>query len=102
MYYTNHHLPYTPNPVDTSDIKLSEELDQFVERIAENTHEVWAKSRISEGWTWGPVRNDELKQHPCLIPYAELPEIEKGYDRNTSVETLKMILKSGWKIEKNK
>ena len=98
--YTNPHQPFIPKPVDTTDIKLSEELNHFVERIAKNTHEVWAQGRIEEGWTWGPVRNDELKKHPCLIPYEELPENEKDYDRKTSVETLKMILKLGWKIEK--
>ena len=92
---------YTPNPIDTTDVVLSEELLQLVELLAENTHEVWSKGRLDEGWTYGPVRNDELKQHPCLIPYSELPESEKEYDRNTSMETLKAIQKLGWKIEKN-
>ena len=93
--------PYTPNPIDTTDVELPEELQQLVESLAENTHEVWSKGRLDEGWTYGPVRNDELKQHPCLIPYSELPESEKEYDRNTSMETLKAIQKLGWKIEKN-
>ena len=93
--------PYTPHPIDTTDVELSEELLQLVEMLAENTHEVWSKGRLDEGWTYGPVRNDELKQHPCLIPYSELPESEKEYDRNTSMETLKAIQKLGWKIEKN-
>ena len=92
---------YTPNPIDTTDVELSEELLQLVELLAENTHDVWAKGRMDEGWTFGPVRNDELKQHPCLIPYNELPESEKEYDRNTSMETLKAIQKLGWIIEKN-
>lgn len=94
-------ISYTPHPIDTSDVELSEELLQLVELLAENTHEVWSKGRMNEGWTYGPVRNDELKQHPCLIPYSELPESEKEYDRNTSLETLKTIQKLGWKIEKN-
>lgn len=92
--------PYIPTPTDTAGIELSDKLMQLVELLSQNTHEVWAKGRMDEGWVWGPVRNDELKQHPCLIPYAELPENEKEYDRNTSLETLKMILKLGWKIEK--
>ena len=95
-------ISYTPNPIDTTDVELSEELLQLVELLAENTHNVWAKGRMDEGWTLGPVRNDELKQHPCLIPYDELPENEKEYDRNTSMETLKAIQKLGWKIEKPK
>lgn len=93
---------FTPNPIDTSDVKLSEELLQLVEFIAKNTHNVWAKGRMEEGWTYGHVRNDDLKQHPCLIPYEELSESEKEYDRNTSLETLKAIIKQGWKIEKEK
>ena len=69
------------------------------EKIAENVHEVWAQSRMDEGWTYGPVRDDAKKRHPCLVPYEELPEIEKEYDRNTSQETLKVIIKLGVKIE---
>ena len=91
---------YTPSPIDTSNIELNDDLKQLVEDLARNVHDIWAIGRINENRTWGPVRNDELKQHPCLIPYAELPENEKEYDRNTAMETLKMILKLGWKIEK--
>lgn len=91
---------YIPLPIDTSDIELSDELKQLVEELARNVHETWAKGRLNEGWTYGPERNDALKQHPCLIDYSELPESEKEYDRNTAMETLKMILKLGWKIEK--
>ena len=95
--------PYTstPTPNDTSDVELSEELLELVELIAENTHDNWAAGRIVEGWTYGPVRNDDLKQHPCLVPYNELPDNEKRYDRVTSMETLKAIRKLGWKIKKN-
>lgn len=89
---------YTPQPMDTSDIRLPEELNELIEKIAKNVHEVWAKNRIDEGWTYGAERNDELKQHPCLIPYEELSEIEKDYDRNTAISTLKLICKLGFKI----
>ena len=71
-----------------------------MEALAKNVHEVWAQSRISQGWSYGAERNDELKQHPCLVPYEELPEVEKDYDRNTALETLKLILKIGFKITK--
>lgn len=84
--------------MDTSDIQLPEELNELIEQIAKNVHEVWAKNRIDEGWTYGAERNDELKQHPCLIPYEELSEIEKDYDRNTAISTLKLICKLGFKI----
>lgn len=91
---------YIPQPVDTSDVKLPEELVKLVEKMAENVHEVWAKARIEQGWTYGEVRNDDKKKHPCLIPYSELPEVEKEYDRNTSISTLKLILNLGFKISK--
>lgn len=89
---------YIPNPVDTSDIQLPEELNPLLEAMAKNVHEVWAQERISQGWTYGVKRDDVLKHHPCLIAYEDLSEEEKMYDRNTSVETLKLILKLGFKI----
>lgn len=90
---------YTPKPIDTSDVKLPEELISLVERIAENVHDTWAEGRINEGWTYGETRNDALKQHPCLVPYNELSDSEKAYDRNTAMETLKLIVKLGWTIK---
>lgn len=92
---------YTPQPVDTSDVRLPAELDELVEKIAKNVHEVWAQSRIEQGWTYGEERNDELKHHPCLVPYEELPEVEKDYDRDTALGTLKLICKFGFKITRD-
>lgn len=90
---------YTPKPIDTSDIQLPEELNPLLEAMAKNVHEIWAKERIAQGWTYGAKRDDTLKHHPCLVPYEDLPEEEKVYDRNTSVETLKLIFKLGFKID---
>jgi len=91
---------YIPQPIDTSDVKLPEDLELLVEQMSKNVHEVWAETRINQGWTFGEKRNDDLKTHPCLIPYEELPEEEKEYDRNTSIRTLKLIMKLGFKISK--
>ena len=91
---------YTPQPINTNDIMLPNELMPLVEQMAKNVHEVWARSRIEQGWTYGEERSDALKQHPCLIPYEELPEVEKAYDRDTALETLKLISKLGFKISK--
>ena len=91
---------YTPQPIDTTGVELPKELEQLVEKMSKNVHEVWADARISQGWTFGEKRNDDLKTHPCLIPYEELPEEEKEYDRNTSIRTLKLIMKLGFKISK--
>ena len=93
-------MNYVPQPMDTSDIHLPEELNLLIEAMAENVHEVWAQSRMEQGWTYGAERNDALKHHPCLIPYEELPEVEKAYDRDTALGTLKLISKLGFKISK--
>jgi len=89
---------YIPKPVDTADVELPKEIEELGEKIAKNVHEVWAHARMKEGWRYGPVRNDELKQTPCLVDYDSLPEIEKEYDRHTAMETLKFIIKLGYKI----
>lgn len=91
---------YKPNPIDTTDVTLPSDLLELTEKIAENVHEVWAKNRVSEGWSYGEVRNDKTKETPCLVPYNELPEIEKDYDRNTALETIKLIVKLGYDIKK--
>lgn len=91
---------YIPNPAETSDVKLPEVLLPLIEEMAKNVHEVWSRNRMNEGWTYGPVRDDANKKHPCLVPYEELPESEKDYDRATSQETLKLILKLGFDISK--
>lgn len=95
-------MNYIPKPIDTTDISLSSELLALTEKIAENVHDVWAVGRIAEGWTYGPVRDDAKKETPCLVPYAELPELEKEYDRNTALETLKLIKKLGYEITERK
>lgn len=89
---------YIPNPIDTSDVQLPEELNPLLEAIAKNVHEVWAQKRIKQGWKYGEKRDDATKRHPCLVAYEELPEEEKVYDRNTSTETLKLIFKLGFRI----
>lgn len=91
---------YIPQPFDTKDIELPDELKTLVEQMAKNVHEIWAQTRISQGWTYGPERDDTEKEHPCLVPYEQLPEEEKVYDRNTSIETLKFILGYGFRIVK--
>ncbi len=92
---------YDPKPIDTSDVVLPEELLALTERIAENTHDIWAAGRIAEGWTYGEVKDSVKKTTPLLVPYGELPESEKAYDRNTSLETIKLIVKMGYRIERD-
>ena len=89
---------YNPCPVNLDSIELPTSLDDLIEQIAENVHDVWAKSRMDEGWTYGSERNDEKKTHPCLVPYNQLPEIEKDYDRNTAINSIKLVIKLGYRI----
>ena len=91
---------YIPQPIDTKDVEMPKELIVLAEAIAKNVHEVWSEGRMKEGWAYGEERDDAKKHHPCLVPYEELTEAEKEYDRNTSQETLKLIMKLGFKIIK--
>lgn len=91
---------YIPKPENLDGIQLSDELNDLVEAMAKNVHDVWAQSRMEQGWIYGSERNDQLKHHPCLVAYEELPEVEKAYDRDTAVGTLKLILKLGFNITK--
>lgn len=93
-------MNYTPKPIDTPNVKLSKDILKLTELLAKNTHDNWAVQRIAEGWRYGPKRDDMKKESPCLIPYEDLAESEKEYDRKTAMETLKAIIALGYKIEK--
>jgi RyR domain len=93
-------LGYEPKPIDTARVELSDDIFELTERLAENAHDVWAKRRMSEGWRYGPRRDEVEKTHPSLVPYEELPESEKEYDRSTAMETLKVLLALGYRIDK--
>ena len=92
-------MKYEPHPIDTSAVILSPAIRELTEFLSRNTHEVWARERMSEGWRWGPERNDQRKEHPSLIPYEQLSHEEQELDRQTAMETLKVILARGFRIE---
>ncbi|HVK05636.1 MAG TPA: RyR domain-containing protein [Armatimonadaceae bacterium] len=92
---------YQPDPLDTSGVTLTGDISTLTELLAKNTHEVWAKQRMSEGWRYGPHRDDARKEHPGLVAYEELTESEKEYDRNTALETIRVILALGYRLEKD-
>lgn len=93
-------LTYQPGPIDTSNITLPAEIEPLIERLAEHNHDVWARQRIADGWRYGPERHDQRQEHPCLVPYDQLPDSEQQYDRQTAREVLKAILALGYRIEK--
>lgn len=89
---------YVPTPVCLDAVEVPAELLPLSERIAEHVHDVWAQQRIKDGWTYGPSRDDVTMHHPCLVPYGELPDAEKAYDRKTAEGTIKLVLASGFDI----
>ena len=89
---------YEPRPIDTSGVELSPDQLKLVERLSESNHDNWARKRIAEGWTHGPSRDDAKKQHPDLVPYDDLSESEKEYDRKSVIETLKATVSLGYEI----
>ena len=91
---------YEPSPIGLDDVELSEDLSELQEAIAENAHEIWAKNRKDQGWSYGPERNDQKKETPDMIPYCNLPESEKLYDREMAMQTLKLVKKLGFEIVK--
>ena len=91
---------YEPSPISLEDVELSDDLAELQEAIAENAHEIWAKNRIDQGWSYGPERNDQKKETPDMIPYCNLPESEKLYDREMAMQTLKLVKKLGFEIVK--
>lgn len=89
---------YNPRPISVEDIDLDADLEDLTEAIAENAHDIWARARMDEGWTYGPVRDDAMRQHPDLIPYAQLPDSEKEYDRIMAMNTLRLVRRLGFDI----
>lgn len=92
-------MTYKPEPIDTTGVKLSDDIVELTELLAKNAHDIWAQHRMAEGWRYGPERSDARKEHPLLLPYEELPESEKEYDRKAAIETLKAIIALGYRIE---
>ena len=45
------------------------------------SHEEWMRHKEAEGWTYGPVKDPEKKQHPCMVPHHELPPEQQAKDR---------------------
>lgn len=91
-------MVYHPQPFDNYTIPFPEELETLTEDLSKNVHEVWAARRMAEGWKYGPVRDDMKKEHPCLIPYENLSEEDKDYDRATALSTIRFILAKGYTL----
>ncbi|XP_077442696.1 ryanodine receptor 3 [Stigmatopora argus] len=86
---------FIPTPVDTSQVSLPPHMDSIRDRLAENIHELWGMNKIELGWTFGKVRDDNKRQHPCLVDFSKLPETERNYNLQMSSETLKTLMALG-------
>lgn len=93
-------MGYIPKPLDTSNVILPDGMAELTEALSKNVHEVWAACRMADGWKYGPVRDEAKKQHSCLVPYEDLSEEEKDFDRATALGTIKYILSKGFSIMK--
>lgn len=91
---------WAPRPLATDGLALPADLAPALERIAEDVHDRWAAKRLAEGWTWGPERDDRARHHPSLVPYGELSEEEKDYDRATARQTIAALIALGYRIER--
>lgn len=94
---------YNPQPVDTSNLSLSRELQNLAERSAENAHDLWAK-KMMEDWemklraTTGEILRLPIMLHPLMVPYDLLTDKEKRKNRYRSQELLKYMLFEGYKV----
>lgn len=91
---------YQPKPLPIDHVAFDDGLLELVELLAEHAHDIWASQRINDGWSFGPARCDASRHHPCLVPYAQLPEIEKAYDRNAVLGTIRAVLALGFVISR--
>lgn len=89
---------FIPDPIDTRRVVLSAELAQLSERLAENAHDVWARKKLQDGWTYGPILDEGARTTPMLVAYGALPDSAKEYDRVVVIQTLKAICALGFEI----
>ena len=74
--------------------------EYLLEELAEQVHIAWMKKRINDGWSYGKERNDAKKTTPCIVPYEELPETEKEYDKETARTVINALIALGYSISR--
>ena len=93
-------MKYQPRPLDTSDIVLPDAVGEVADLLSKNVHEVWAAQKVSDGFSYGERDDKTLKTHHNLVPYEDLSQEDRQYDRNTALETVRVLLKLGFVIQK--
>ena len=44
------------------------------------SHDAWMAFKVESGWIWGPRKNAEKKEHPCIVPFDQLPKDQQAKD----------------------
>lgn len=74
-------------------IQLPAYIENVRDKLAENLHEIWAASKIEQGWSYGEVRDDPRKKNPSINNFEKVPMTEKKYVITVSFETLRYMSK---------
>ncbi|XKL68210.1 hypothetical protein PGB90_003701 [Kerria lacca] len=90
---------YKPAPLDLSSIILTPKLEELIDQLAENTHNLWAKERIQQGWTYGLNEDGDFLRSPHLVPYFKVDEAIKKANRDTASETVRTLLIYGYSLD---
>lgn len=90
---------YKPSPLDLNAVSLTPKLEELVDQLAENTHNLWAKERIQQGWTYGLNEDSENYRSPHLVPYSKVDEAIKKANRDTASETVRTLLVYGYQLD---
>jgi len=90
---------YKPAPLDLSAIELNPKTEELVDKLAENTHNVWARERITQGWTYGLSEDTEARRSPHLVQYGDVDDAIKVANRAAASETVKTLLVYGYVLD---
>ncbi|XP_064091940.1 ryanodine receptor-like isoform X22 [Macrobrachium nipponense] len=90
---------YKPAPLDLSQVSLTSKLEELTYQLAENTHNIWARERIQQGWTYGLNEDPDMHRSPHLVSYANVDEAIKKANMDTASETIRTLLVYGYILE---
>uniref|UniRef100_A0A8B9LR02 Ryanodine receptor 2b (cardiac) n=1 Tax=Astyanax mexicanus TaxID=7994 RepID=A0A8B9LR02_ASTMX len=90
---------YRPTPVDQSGISLSAGQEALVEALTENEHNLWARERIRQGWSYATQLDVKGKRSPQLVPFSLLEERIKCCSREAARDALGTLLGLGYAVE---
>eukprot|EP00002_Diphylleia_rotans_P021370 TRINITY_DN4160_c0_g1_i4.p1 TRINITY_DN4160_c0_g1~~TRINITY_DN4160_c0_g1_i4.p1 ORF type:complete len:1093 (+),score=211.13 TRINITY_DN4160_c0_g1_i4:154-3432(+) len=90
---------YNPRIMNIAGINI-DFIKDLIDVIAEHVHDQWTLTKLNDGWKYDPVRDNGKKQHPMMVPYKDLTENEKSYDKNMAKQSIRLIVSLGYTIKK--